>query len=312
MNIKKKRPWDLNRLALDLAREAIEEAHGGHDPSTCRGNSENQIMQKKAEHGYPDPGNSEDVIVPPHFAKIVKSLVRGDSVARTAVEARITTDVAARKVVDIGSRSALLHDRLVRNLTVQKVVIHTHWAFSYGLRSRYLFPDGAGAATADLWLWIASDPSTGFIMNWATGCRDCEAAEKFVTDTLARIDHPMEIRPEGKRLALITAAEPKAQSVIDRKMLVGAFGRPGASANGLICRIGAEDDLAAFRQTEELSTDLVYGLSKRITNLQSAISLHLIYANFVRAPRSGGAVPAVANQIAGAPLTLERLCAELV
>ncbi len=197
-------------------------------------------------------------------------------------------------------------------------------------RSKRPMPADAG----DVWTWVAIDRDTKLVPAWAVGKRDAETGMAFMADLASRIAGRIQLTSDG--LATYLEAVPWGfGDNVDFARLVKVYGPPGGAeherrssppgclgskAHGVsgdpdrasISTSHVERQNLTMRMQMRRYTRLTNGFSKKLSNHEAAVALHLLYYNFARAHGSlGGKTPAQAAGVARYAWTCQDIAALL-
>lgn len=246
--------------------------------------------------------------------RVVSALVEGCSIRATCRMTGVAKGTVLKLLADLGKACRAYHDAHVRGLRCQRVQADEIWAF-VGCKDKNLTEDERGVyGVGSVWTWTALDADTKLMVGYHVGTRDAGCAFEFMTDVASRIDTRIQLTTDGHK-AYLTAVPDAFGSHIDYAMLVKFYGEvpPGAGRYSPAACIGAEmRPVMGDPQVEHVSTSyversnltmrmqqrrftrLTNAFSKKVENLEHAVSLHFMFYNFCRVHQTLRVTPAMA------------------
>jgi IS1 family transposase len=191
----------------------------------------------------------------------------------------------------------------VRNLTSKRLQVDEAWAFVYAKQKNVLTAKAAPEGAGDIWAWVAMDADTKLVVGYFVGGRDGECAKWFIDDVAKRLVNRVQLTSDGLK-AYLEAVEGAFGADIDYAMLVKLYGASSNSAEGRYSPAecagaiktpieGQPDDKhisTSFIERQNLTmrmhmrpfTRLTNAVSKKVENYAYAVTLHMMYYNFVK------------------------------
>lgn len=179
--------------------------------------------------------------------------------------------------------------------------------------------------------WTAIDADTKLVPSWLIGLRDTPNAYRFMQDLKKRLANRVQITTDGHS-SYLWAVENVFGSEVDYAMLVKIYGQQpdgekryspaqcietrqqilqGNPDTSKISTSYVERQNLTMRMNMRRFTRLTNAFSKKIGNLECAVSLHFMYYNFRRPhktlnlKRNLGITPAMASGVANRVWTIE-------
>jgi IS1 family transposase len=261
-------------------------------------------------------------------ARVVAALVEGNSIRATCRLTGVSKPTVLKLLVDLGTVCSIHQDRVMRDLTCERIQCDEIWAFVYAKQKKV--PEHKRGDAGDVWTWVAVDSDTKLVPTFLVGPRDLGAASMFLRDLAKRLRNRVQLTTDGLPLYAEAVATAFGENV-DYAQLVKQYGtdsdprRPERRYSPSVC-IGADAvpisgdpsaDHISTSHVERLNltmrmsmrryTRLTNGFSKKIENLTAAVSLHFAHYNLVRVHKTLGTTPAVAAGVADHEWTLAEL-----
>lgn len=247
-------------------------------------------------------------------AQIIACLVEGNSMRATSRLVGCSINTVTKLLVDAGQACNKYQHNHMRNLPCKRIQCDEIWAFCYS-KEKNVAPENKGVlGYGDVWTWTALCPDTKLIVSYLIGRRDAQCAKAFIEDLAARLTHRIELNTDGNKM-YIDAVENAFGGDIDYAMLVklydtssygftGKYSPPGQShivprsISGTPNLSEASTNLVerqnlTMRMSMRRFTRLTNGFSKKVENLEHAISLHFMYYNFARIHKTLRITPAM-------------------
>src|SRR5581483_11677165 len=131
---------------------------------------------------------------------IVASLVEGNSINATCRMAGVSKNTVLKLLGDLGLICSIHQDRLLRNLTCERVQVDEIWSFVYAKQKNV--PAEKRGEAGDVWLWTAIDADTKLVPTYRLGPRDMRTAVDFIGDLEKRLANRIQLTSDGWHLYL--------------------------------------------------------------------------------------------------------------
>ncbi len=245
-------------------------------------------------------------------AQILGMMVEGVSIRAISRMTGASKNTIVKLLADAGNAFSDYQNRVMRDLTCQRLQVDEIWAFVYAkaknVKSAKSAPEGAG----DCWTWMAIDADTKLIPSYYVGARDAEAAQMFIGDLALRLANRVQLTSDGHK-PYLQAVEQSFGSEIDYAMLVKIYGdtlsqgrySPGECCGSVkkpvegkpnpkhISTSYAERANLTLRMGSRRFTRLTNALSKKVENHAHSVSIHTMHYNFVRIHQTLRCTPAM-------------------
>ena len=265
---------------------------------------------------------------PERRKQVIAALVEGTSIRATCRMTGVAKNTVTKLLVDMGTVCSIHQDRVMRDLTCERIQCDEIWAFVYAKQKNV--PSHKRGEAGDVWTWVALDSDTKLVPTFRIGPRDLATASSFMDDLASRLRNRVQLTTDGLNTYLL-AVEGAFKGEVDYAQLVKMYGtdqdsrKPERRYSPSVC-IGAEqipvngDPAEAHISTSHIErlnltmrmsmrryTRLTNAFSKKVENLTAAVSLHFMHYNFCRVHQTLGTTPAVAAGIADHTWTLDEL-----
>jgi IS1 family transposase len=257
---------------------------------------------------------------------VVRALVEGSSIRATVRMTGVAKNTIVKLLADLGSACGEYMNQNIRNVAAKRVQCDEIWSFCYA-KQKNVPQDKQGVfGYGDVWTWTAIDPETKLVISYFVGRRDLPCATLFMGDLKDRLANRVQLTTDGLKKYLVAVDETFGDDV-DYAMLKKIYGKDMPGTQGryspAIC-LGAKKTSKKGQPDEEhISTSMVErqnltmrmsmrrftrltnGFSKKIENLEYAVSLHFMYYNYVRVHQTLKTTPAVAAGLETKVWTIE-------
>lgn len=261
-------------------------------------------------------------------AQILNLLVEGNSMRATSRIADVSINTVTKTLVDAGTASLAYQDETIRGIKSKRVQCDEIWAFCYSKEKNVAPEDKGILGYGDAYTWTAIDADTKLCISWLVGRRSGEYAEAFIEDLASRPEGRIQLTTDGHG-PYLAAVEKVFGAAIDYAMLVkiyedgGATGQKRYSPSAFVAaekrtitgnpeesKISTsyvERQNLTMRMGMRRFTRLTNGFSKKIENLEHAVSLHFMFYNFARIHKTLRVTPAMEAGIADHVWSLEEI-----
>jgi IS1 family transposase len=262
--------------------------------------------------------------------QVLSSLVEGNSIRATSRMTGVAKGTINRFLERVGRACSKYQDIVLRDLTCTNIQCDEIWSFCYAKEKNVPETHKGEFGYGDIWTWVAIDADTKLVPSWSVGLRNPEYANAFMQDLKSRLTNRVQLTTDGHGLYL-WAVEKAFGSEVDYAMLVKIYGKQPdgekrysptdciatrqevLQGNPDIKNISTsyiERQNLTMRMNMRRFTRLTNAFSKKIENLEYAVSLHFMYYNFCRPhktlnPKAVGITPAMAAGVSSKRWTLE-------
>jgi IS1 family transposase len=248
-------------------------------------------------------------------AAIVGALVEGNSIRATCRMTGAAKGTVLKLLGDLGLVCSIHQDRLMRDLTCERIQVDEIWSFVYAKQKNV--PADKRNEAGDVWTWVAIDADTKLVPTYRIGPRDLATATALMTDLAGRMRNRIQLTTDGHH-AYALAVEGAFVGAVDYAQLIKTYGNdsnprkpekrysPGVVLDAVPVPINGDPDpdkiSTSYIERQNLTmrmsmrryTRLTNAFSKKVENLAAAVSIHFMHYNFVRVHQSLKTTPAVA------------------
>ena len=141
-------------------------------------------------------------------AQIIRALVEGNSIRSTVRMTGFAKNTITKLLVDLGRACAAYQDRVVVNITSDRIECDEIWAYCHS-KARNVPEEHRGKfGYGDIWTWVAIDPDTKLVVTWLVGMRELPDAMNFIGDLKSRLA----ARVQTRRTATSRTSRPSSGS----------------------------------------------------------------------------------------------------
>lgn len=263
-------------------------------------------------------------------AQIVDLLVEGMSLRAGSRIIGCSINTVTKLLEEVGFACNMYQSEHLRNLKSRRVQCDEIWAFCYSKEKNVSRENKGVLGHGDVWTWTAIDAESKLIVSYLVGKRDADYANAFMLDVASRLANRVQLTTDGHGPYLY-AVEDAFGTAIDYAMLVKHYGAPANmearrySPAELIAveqrPINGKPDPAhistSYVERQNLTmrmgmrrfTRLTNGFSKKVENLEHAVSLHFMHYNFARLHKTLRVTPAMEAGLADHVWTNEEVAA---
>ena len=267
---------------------------------------------------------------PQKRAQVVASLVEGNSIRATCRMTGAAKNTVTKLLVDLGTVCSIYQDRVMRDLTCERVQCDEVWSF-VGAKAKNVKPEKREQGWGDVWTWVAMDADTKIVPTYRIGTRDLGEATSFMKDLAERLSNRVQLTTDGHK-AYLLAVDGAFEGEVDYAQLVKLYGShpqderryspPICTGMNATVRSGDPDpehistsyierQNLTMRMSMRRFTRLTNAFSKKVENLAAAVSLHFMHYNFCRVHKTLGTTPTVAAGVADHVWTIDEIVALL-
>lgn len=261
-------------------------------------------------------------------AQILSLLVEGNSMRAASRIADVSINTVTKLLVDVGGACWAYQDEVIRDVPSRRVQCDEIWAFCHS-KEKNVAPEQKGVlGYGDVYTWTAIDADTKLALSWLVGHRGSDYAEAFIADLASRLEGRIQLTTDGHGpylgavekvfggaidyamlVKIYENSEPQGQRRYSPAQFVKADQRPisGHPAPEAISTSYVERQNLTLRMGMRRFTRLTNGFSKKIENLEHAVSLHFMHYNFARIHKTLRVTPAMEAGISDHVWSLEKI-----
>ena len=260
-------------------------------------------------------------------AQILSCLVEGNSIRATSRMTGAAKNTVTKLLIDVGEACEEYQYNVLRNLPCKRIQVDEIWSFCYSKEKNVPEDKRGEFGYGDVWTWTAICADTKLVPCWLVGGRDAEYANMFIDDLASRMAGRIQLTSDGLR-AYEEAVELAFGYDVDYAMLVKAYGTPpegqkrysppqcvGAQKRRVRGNPDRKHVSTSFTERQNLNmrmsmrrfTRLTNAFSKKVENLEHAVSLHFMYYNFGRIHQSLRVTPAMEAGVSDHVWSLEEI-----
>ena len=261
-------------------------------------------------------------------AQIIGLLVEGMSMRAVTRITDVSINTVTKLLEDVGLAAGLYQAQVMVNLPCKRVECDEIWAFCYA-KEKNVAPAAKGVlGFGDVYTWSAICATTKLIPSYMVGKRDADYANIFIADLKSRLKNRVQLTTDGHK-PYLEAVEGAFGCEVDYAMLVKHYG-PGSTQDQRryspsefvsadkrvvtgdpemqkVSTSYVERQNLTMRMSMRRFTRLTNGFSKKIENLEHAVSLHFMHYNFARIHKTLRVTPAMASGICDHVWSLEEI-----
>lgn len=260
-------------------------------------------------------------------AQIIGMLVEGMSMRAASRLADVSINTVTKLLEDVGLAAGLYQAQTLVNLPCKRIQCDEIWSFCYVKENYVTKEEKEKLGRGDVYTWTGMCADSKLMVSYLVGNRGVECAHAFTHDLASRLASRVQLTTDGYRIYL-DAVEQAFGNDIDFGMLVKKYGGEptgerryspgefvsaekrvitGAPDADKISTSYVERQNLTMRMSMRRFTRLTNGFSKKIENLEHAVSLHFMHYNFARIHKTLRVTPAMAAGISDHVWTLEEI-----
>ena len=262
-------------------------------------------------------------------AQIVRCLVDGNSLRATSRITGASKNTIAKLLCELGAACRVYHDQHVRGVAARRVQCDEIWSFVYAKDKNLSQSERDSGQKGSMWTWTAIDADSKLVISYLIGACDAGYAWEFMRDVSERLSTRVQLTTDGHK-PYLAAVDAAFAGEIDYAMLVKQYGEVEAGAGryspAQCCGI-ARTPVSGCPEIEHVSTSyverqnltmrmamrrftrLTNAFSKKLENLEYAVSLHFMFYNFCRLQQTLCVTPAMAAGISDHVWSIDELLA---
>ncbi len=258
--------------------------------------------------------------------QIIGALVEGNSIRSTERMTNTHRDTIMRLMVEVGTGCEKLHNEQMQNLSCKRIQCDEIWSY-VKVKQAHIAKGTPRTRIGDQWTFVALDPDTKLVPSYLVGKRTRDNAVDFMFDLSNRLTNRVQISSDSLR-SYVDAVERAFGADVDYGQIVKFFDAeptgPARYAPPHVTHVertviaGSPDPVhistslverqnLTMRMSMRRFTRLTNGFSKKLENLQAAVSLHFAHYNNVRVHKSLRVTPAMAANVNDRLWSLEEL-----
>ncbi len=244
--------------------------------------------------------------------QIINALVEGTSIRSAERMTGTHRDTICRLLVEVGAGCAQLMDEQMRELSCRRIQVDEIWAY-VGKKQAHLKQGDDRTRLGDMWTFVALDPESKLIPTYRVGKRTGANARLFMADLSERLANRVQLSSDALS-TYVDAVERAFGADVDYGQEVkfydaepigaGRYAPPQVVKAERVSIVGKPDrehistslverQNLTMRMSMRRFTRLTNAFSKKVENLQAAVSLHFAHYNFVRVHRTLRVTPAM-------------------
>lgn len=247
--------------------------------------------------------------------QIVAALVEGNSIRATCRMTGAAKGTVLKLLADLGRACREYQDKALRNLPCKRIQCDEIWSFVYAKEKNVPESLKDTGKAGSVWTWTALDADSKLMVSWLVGARDSGYAYEFMQDVAKRLANRVQLTTDGHK-AYLEGVEGAFGSDIDYAMLVKLYGNEGgvtsevryspAQCTGTektvimgnpdmkkVPTSYVERQNLTMRMAMRRFARLTNAFSKKLENLEAAVSLHFMHYNFARVHQTLRVTPAM-------------------
>ena len=263
-------------------------------------------------------------------AQIIGLLVEGMSMRAVTRITGVSINTVTKLLEDIGMACNFYQAQTLVNLPCKTVQCDEIWAFCGKKQKNTRGAEIDALGVGDVWTWTAICADTKLMVSYMVGKRDVTYAGRFIADLASRLSNRIQLSTDGHH-AYIKAVDMAFAGDVDYGMLKKVYGNgpqteqrryspaefvtaekrvmAGNPDEAKISTSYVERQNLTMRMGMRRFTRLTNGFSKKVQNLEHAVSLHFMHYNFARIHKTLRVTPAMAAGVSDHVWSLEEIAA---
>ena len=262
-------------------------------------------------------------------AQIIRCLVEGNSIRSTVRITGASKNTITKLLIEVGQACSKYQDETLRGLKCSRIQVDEIWSFCYAKQKNVPEQFKGQPGYGDVWTWTAICADSKLVPSYLVGDRDAWAALRFIEDLQSRMAHRVQLTSDGHK-SYLQAVENAFGSQIDYAMLIKLYGQPheetrearyspsectGTETKIIMGNPDPDHISTSYVERQNLTmrmgmrrfTRLTNAFSKKVENLEHAVSLHFMYYNFSRIHRTLRVTPAMEAGVANHVWDIEEI-----
>jgi IS1 family transposase len=261
-------------------------------------------------------------------AQAVAALVEGNSIRSTVRMTGVAKGTVLKLLADLGAACSEYQRRTLVGIRSKRIQCDEIWSFCYAKEKNVPEHMKGKPGVGDVWTWTAMDADSKLMISWLVGERDAGYATAFINDLATRLATRVQLTTDGLKVYL-EAVEGVFGADVDFAQLVKLFGKaseqqqkrysPPQCTGCQKTRIEGNPDprhvSTSFVERQNLTmrmsmrrfTRLTNAFSKKVENLEAAVSLHFMWYNFGRIHQTLRVTPAMQAGVSDHVWTIEEI-----
>lgn len=263
-------------------------------------------------------------------AQIIGLLVEGMSMRAVTRVTGVSINTVTKLLEDVGLACNLYQAQALVNLPCRRIECDEIWAFCYAKERNVAPADKGVLGFGDVYTWTGLCADTKLMVSYMVGRRDAETGAAFIDDLASRLANRVQLTTDGFRAYLTAVAESFGgdidyamlnkvysggipQSAYDRRYSPAKFEKAekrvitGNPDESKVSTSYVERQNLTMRMGMRRFTRLTNGFSKKVENLEHAVSLHFMHYNFARIHKTLRVTPAMAAGVSDHVWSLEEI-----
>ena len=260
-------------------------------------------------------------------AQIIGLLVEGMSMRAVTRITGVSINTVTKLLEDVGMACNFYQAQTLVNLPCKTVQCDEIWAFCGKKQKNARGAELDGLGVGDVWTWTAICADTKLMVSYMVGKRDVTYAGPFIADLASRLSSRIQLTTDGHH-AYIKAVDMAFAGEVDYGMLKKVYGAApegqrryspaefvAAEKRAMVGSPDFEKISTSYVERQNLTmrmgmrrfTRLTNGFSKKVENLEHAVSLHFMHYNFSRIHKTLRVTPAMAAGVSDHVWSLEEI-----